>query len=71
MLVIFEKDYGIKFDNKNSQISAGKPRLLIRKLGEIALGDDWIGKLSVDGSNLIIIDEDSKRDRVVSIDIPH
>jgi hypothetical protein len=44
---------------------------LIRKLGEIALGDEWIGKLSVDGNNLIIIEEDSMRERVVSIGIPH
>ncbi len=69
--MIYEKDYGIKFDDKNSLISVGKPRLLIRKLGEIALGDEWTGALSVDGNNLSIVEGESKRSRVVSIDIPH
>ena len=31
-----------------------KPRLMLRKIGEIALGDRWEGDLKVDGNQILI-----------------
>ena len=39
---------------KNNVIKHTTPRLLLKKLGEISLGDRWDGRISVDGNYLIM-----------------
>ena len=83
MLLTLIADYGVVYDEKNSIIMVNRPRLLIKKLGEIALGDRWSGNLKIDGNNLTIgkdegwfsgIDSGGRffeipKDRVIKIDI--
>lgn len=54
MLIIIESDYGIVFDSEKSIIRTTRPRLLLKKLGEVVLGDRWAGDLKVDGNNIFI-----------------
>ncbi|MCK5708612.1 MAG: hypothetical protein KAI43_13270 [Candidatus Aureabacteria bacterium] len=54
MFVIFEHDKGITIDWDNSSINSTKERLLIKKLGEVALGDRWFGDLKLEGNKLYI-----------------
>lgn len=54
MLVTFKQDYGVEFDVENNVITGNVPRILIVKLGEIALGDRWSGELSLSGDELFI-----------------
>lgn len=54
LFVILEHDKGIQVDWDESVIRAGKDHLLIRKLGEIGLGDRWDGELRVEGDKLFI-----------------
>ena len=85
MLVTLIADYGVVFDIKRSIIKATRKRLLIKKLGEISLGDRWSGNLKLDGNNLFIGKDvgrfagtdsggrfsEKPKDRVVKIDISH
>jgi hypothetical protein len=54
MLVKFEYNNGISCDLNKDVIGVEKKRLLIKKLGEIALGDRWDGELSVVGNSIRI-----------------
>ena len=83
MIVTLIADYGVVFEEKHSTIKAIRARLLIKKLGEIALGDRWGGNLKIDGNNLIIGKDEGRfsgtdkggrfseipKDRVIKIDI--
>ena len=54
MLVTIEKDKGAYFDENSLKITNLRERLIIKKLGEISLGDRWNGDLKVEGNKLII-----------------
>lgn len=85
MLVTMETDYGVEFDEKHSVIKATNQRLLLKKLGEVVLGDRWSGELEIVGNDLIIGEDrgwyagsnyggpfTSKRgNTVIKIDISH
>ncbi len=87
MLLTLEFDYGIdRYDwDVQTAMRADKKRMLIKKLGEIGLGDRWSGQLSVSGNELHIGRDEgwfsqsggtgggplshSRADRVLKIDI--
>lgn len=54
MFVRFVSSAGIKIDKKKEEIVNGPPRLAIKKLGELALGDRWRGELTLQGNTLTI-----------------
>ncbi|HEX5137870.1 MAG TPA: hypothetical protein VFY93_12910 [Planctomycetota bacterium] len=54
LLVRFEHDDGVDADWEEGVIRRGRPRLLIRKLGEIGLGDRWSGSLRVRGDEVFV-----------------
>jgi hypothetical protein len=54
LLVTFEHDEGIEVDWDGSVIRSGEQRVLLRKRGEIALGDRWDGTLRVEGDHLFV-----------------
>ncbi|MCB2261838.1 MAG: hypothetical protein LGR52_02695 [Candidatus Thiosymbion ectosymbiont of Robbea hypermnestra] len=54
LFVTFEYDKGIRVDWDESVINWDRDRLLIRKHGEIALGDRWDGELRVEGDKLFV-----------------
>ena len=54
LLVKFEYDHSISCDWDKSVVQAGKNRLLIKKVGEIALGDRWDGAMSVKGNSILV-----------------
>jgi hypothetical protein len=60
MLVTFEKDRGMTVDWNDKTIHAGRERLLLKKVGEIELGDHWQGELKVVGNKLLIGKYDGK-----------
>ena len=84
MLLAIEFDYGIDCCDWEAQtaIRADRKRLVIKKLGEIVLGDRWSGKFSI-GENELRLGRDAghfsqsdttasshrRADRVVKIDI--
>lgn len=85
LLVKFEYDSSIVCDWDKGVVQSGKNRLLIKKLGEIALGDRWDGALSVKG-NFILVGKDKgifvgtkkggrlseiPKDRWLKIDLEH
>lgn len=57
LLVRLEQDQSISCDWDKGLVQAGKNRLLLKKLGEIALGDRWKGELAVK-SNAIFVGKD-------------
>ena len=81
MLVTIEVDHGVIFEN--DRIKADRPRFLIKKFGEIALGDRWSGVLRIKGNSLIIGEDQGRfagtenggqfseipKDRVIEIDV--
>jgi len=54
MLVRFEHDDGVDADWEEGVIRRGRPRLLIRKLGEIGRGDRWSGTRRVRGDEVLV-----------------
>lgn len=54
LLVTFERDRGAILLPGSARIDAGRERLLIKKLGEIPLGDRYSGRLEVLGDRLLI-----------------
>ena len=54
LMVTFEKDKKMIIDWDRKIIHKDKDQLLIKKVGEIALGDHWIGELNVEGNKLFI-----------------
>ena len=79
MLLAIAFDYGIDCCDWDAQtaIRADRKRLVIKKLGEIVLGDRWSGKLSI-GENELQLGLDQgpfsqsdhhRGDRIVKIDI--
>ncbi|WP_089728083.1 hypothetical protein [Candidatus Thiosymbion oneisti] len=54
LFVTFEYDKGIQVNWDESIINWDRDRLLIRKHGEITLGDRWDGELRVEGDRLFI-----------------
>ncbi len=54
LMVTFEKDQTMIIDWDRKLIRKDKNRLLIRKVGKIALNDHWIGELNVEGNKLFI-----------------
>ncbi len=87
MLLTLEFDYGIDCCDWDVQtaIRADRKRMLIKKLGEMGLGDRWSGQLSVSGNELRIGRDEgwfsrsggtgggvlsySRADRILKIDI--
>lgn len=49
-----EPDKGIVFNGEEQTITSTKERLIIKKLGEVALGDRWAGELTINGNELVI-----------------
>jgi hypothetical protein len=60
LFLVFEKDAGIDFDWKKQTVKKGHPRLLLKKLGELPLGDRWQGDLRVQGNRLFIGEDEGK-----------
>ena len=54
LLLAFEYDNGISCDLDKKTIQPTRKRLLLKKLGEIALGDRWDGELKVEGNSIFI-----------------
>jgi len=57
LFVTIEEDLGINdltTTAKSGPLRLGRRRLLIRKLGEVALGDRWEGELRVDGNKILV-----------------
>ena len=56
LLVTIEEDRGLNDVEtiQSSHLQLGRRRLLIRKLGEIVLGDRWDGELAVDGNKILV-----------------
>ena len=54
LLVTCEYDQSIKCDWEKGVIQSGGKRLLIKKQGEIPLGDRWDGELKVDGNSIFV-----------------
>ncbi|MCK6460529.1 MAG: hypothetical protein L6Q95_11625 [Planctomycetes bacterium] len=54
MLVRIETDRGFAVDWEGGAIRPARRRLLIRKLGEIPLGDRWSGRLEVRGNDILV-----------------
>ncbi len=57
LFVTIEEDLGINdvpATAKSGTLRLGRRRLLIRKLGEVALGDRWEGELHVDGNKILV-----------------
>jgi len=54
MLVTLVKDHSLLVDWGKNSIKWGLERFLVKKVGEIALGDRWDGKLKVEGNTLLV-----------------
>ena len=54
LLVELQWDTGISCDWKNLVVKTGEKRLLIKKVGEIPLGDRWNGELKVIGNSVCV-----------------
>jgi hypothetical protein len=54
MLVRLDRDLGVTADWDRLVVRPERRRLLLRKLGEIALGDRWDGTLRIEGDKLFV-----------------
>ena len=54
MFVIVEKDKGLNYDEPNGILRLSRERWLIKKLGEVPLGDRYVGKITVTGNSVHI-----------------
>lgn len=54
VFLVFEADYGLSMDSQSNFIQLSNERLLLKKLGDIFLGDRWAGGLELDGNRLVI-----------------
>lgn len=54
LLVTFEYDQSLRCDWDKGVVQPGGKRLLIKKRGEIGLGDRWVGELKVDGNSIFV-----------------
>ena len=54
LLLRIEDDKGLAVDWGRQSVHLSRRRLLLRKLGEIGLGDRWAGELKVKGNELFI-----------------
>ena len=54
LLITFEHDQGISYDWDKKVADTKRERLLIRKAGEISLGDRWDGVLSIAGNSILV-----------------
>src|SRR5262249_61623054 len=77
MLVSLEKDKALDYDEKSGVLRPTRERWLIRKLGEVPLGDRYDGKVTVSG-NRILIEADKRKptagvvdkDKVIRLEMP-
>ena len=76
MLVSLEADRGLNYVESSSVLRADRPRWLIKKWGEVPLGDRYDGNVTVDG-NTIRIGKDhgpaggSDKDRTIRLELAH
>jgi hypothetical protein len=54
LLVSLESDTSTQCDWEAGKIRHSKPRLLLKKVGEIPLGDRWDGKMKVCGDAIFL-----------------
>jgi hypothetical protein len=54
LLVTFEYDKHLGCDWDKGEVFLGGNRLLMKKLGEIVLGDRWDGRLAVNGNSILV-----------------
>jgi hypothetical protein len=54
LLLRIEDDKGLEVDWEKQTVHPGARRVLLRKLGEIGLGDRWDGELKLTGDKLFI-----------------
>jgi hypothetical protein len=63
LFVVVEEDHaivqvpaaeGAGIGNRNASLRLNHPRLVLRKLGELALGDRWEGELRVEGNKIYV-----------------
>ena len=75
MLLSTERERALSFDEARHLLRLDRERLVLRRLGEIGLGDRYVGEVSVRGDELLIGRDESnmpdrrwKKDSVVRID---
>lgn len=54
LFLVIEEDPGLVINDKNNTLTLTRPRTLLKKLGEMSLGDRWKGQLKVEGNKLFI-----------------
>ena len=57
MLVSLERDHGLDYDEAKNVLRPERERWLIKKWGEVPLGDRYVGNVTVSG-NTIHIEKD-------------
>ena len=77
MFVVLEKDKALDYDEKNGVLRLSRERWLIRKLGEVALGDRYDGKVAVSGNRVLIAADKHDptpggvaKDKVIRLEMP-
>lgn len=54
LLVAVERDYELVCDWDALEVKPSRERVLLKKLGELHLGDRWVGELKVNGNEILI-----------------
>jgi hypothetical protein len=70
MLVGFESDRGVEVDWEGCAVRPTRPRLLVRKLGAIGLGDRWSGRLEVRGNDIFVGRDEAFSPRAAGVATP-
>jgi hypothetical protein len=87
LLVTLEYDKSIRCDWDKGVVHSSGKRFLIKRVGEIALGDRWDGELKVNGNSIVVGKDngwfvtsgakgaswlaDDRKDRVLKINLDH
>lgn len=77
MLVSLERDHGLTYDERKNVLRADRERWLIKKWGEVPLGDRYAGNITVSG-NTIHIEKDRggytgviDKDQTIRVELTH
>lgn len=54
VFLVIENDYGLTIEESDSKATRTRPRRLLKKLGDVFLGDRWQGQLKVEGNKVHI-----------------
>jgi hypothetical protein len=77
MLVSLERDHGLTYDERKNVLRPERERWLIKKWGEVPLGDRYVGNVTVSG-NTIHIEKDHggstgvvDKDKTIRLELTH